>query len=63
MIKNIIRSFVFKTGKFKRLYVKVCKPSGYDYAEYEKKWGRFYAIGNDCAFWPYTNITNQSILD
>jgi len=58
MIKNIIRSFVFKTGKFKRLYVKVCKPSGYDYAEYEKKWGRFYAIGNDCAFWPYTNITN-----
>ncbi|MCF6194269.1 MAG: hypothetical protein L3J46_08045, partial [Kangiellaceae bacterium] len=24
----------------------------------EKKWGRFYSIGNDCAFWPYTNITN-----
>jgi len=58
MIKNIIRSLAFKTGKFKRIYVKVCKPSGYDYAEYEKKWGRFYAIGNDCAFWPYTNITN-----
>jgi len=58
MIKKMLRLFAFKTGKLKRVYIKICKPSGYEYAEYEKKWGRFYAIGDDCAFWPYTNITN-----
>jgi len=58
MIKKMLRLLAFKTGKMKRVYVKICKPSGYEYAEYEKKWGRFHAIGNGCAFWPYTNITN-----
>ena len=58
MIKNIVRSIAFKTGRLKSLYLKVCNPSGAEYAEYQKKWGNFYSIGNDCAFWPYTNITN-----
>jgi len=58
MIKKIIRKIAFKTGKFKYIYLKLCKPSGFEFAEYQKKWGRFYSIGDDCAFWPYTNITN-----
>lgn len=58
MLSILIKYIAFKTGKFKSLYLKFNKPSGYEYAEYEKKWGRFYSIGNDCAFWPYTNITN-----
>lgn len=58
MLSRFIKFIAFKTGKFKRLYLKFCKPSGYEYAEYEKRWGHFYSIGNDCAFWPYTNITN-----
>lgn len=58
MIKKMIRLFALKTGKLKRVYLKICKPSGYEYANYEKKWGRFYSIGDGCAFWPYTNITN-----
>ncbi len=58
MIKKLIKKMAFKTGRFKGLYLKLCKPTGYEYAEFEKKWGRFYSIGNDCAFWPYTNITD-----
>jgi acetyltransferase-like isoleucine patch superfamily enzyme len=58
MLKKILKRIAFKTGKFKGLYLKLCKPTGYEYAEFEKKWGKFYSIGNDCAFWPYTNITD-----
>jgi acetyltransferase-like isoleucine patch superfamily enzyme len=58
MLNRIIKFIAFKTGKCKRLYLRLCNPSGYEYAEYQRKWGRFYSIGNDCAFWPYTNITN-----
>jgi len=58
MLKQILKRFVFKTGRLKNLYVKFCRPSGYEYALFEKKWGRFYSIGEDCAIWPYTNIPN-----
>jgi acetyltransferase-like isoleucine patch superfamily enzyme len=50
----------FKTGKYKKLYIKLCQPSGPEYAEFLKKWGGFYSIGNNCSIWPYTNITNPA---
>jgi len=58
MFKQLIKIVAFKTGKFQRLYLKICNPSGYEYALFEKRWGRYYSIGDDCAFWPYTNITD-----
>lgn len=58
MIKKIVRFISFKTGKFKKVYIKFCKPSAPEYTAYEKKWGGFYSIGMNCTFWPYTNITN-----
>lgn len=58
LFKRLLKLISFKTGKFKGLYIKLCNPSGYEYAAFEKKWGRYYSIGDDCAFWPYTNVTN-----
>jgi acetyltransferase-like isoleucine patch superfamily enzyme len=58
MIKKLVRSFAFRTGRFKSLYLKVCKPAGAEYADYQKKWGNFYSIGEGCVFWPYVNIPN-----
>jgi len=58
MLRRFIKYIAFRTGKLKWLYLKLCKPSGYEYAEFVKKWGRLYSMGNDCALWPYTNITN-----
>ncbi len=50
----------FRTGKYKNIYIKYCRPSGYEYANFLKKWGGFYSIGNDCHIWPYTNITDPA---
>lgn len=58
MIKKIIRLISFRTGKFKKLYIKLCKPSGSEFAEYQKKWGNYYSIGDNCAIWTYTNVTD-----
>lgn len=58
MISKLVKFIAFRTGRFKKLYIKLCNPSGYEYANFERKWGRFYSIGNDCALWPYTNVTN-----
>ena len=55
MLKNIVKKIAFKTGRFKKLYLRLCNPSGYEFA---RKWGNYHAIGEDCAIWPYTNVTN-----
>ena len=58
MIKSIIKKIAFKTGRFKRLYIMLNKPDGYEYAEYLKKWGNLYSIGEDCSIRTYTNIAD-----
>ncbi|HDY85264.1 MAG TPA: acyltransferase [Methylophaga sp.] len=57
MIKKLVKKIAFSKG-YRKLYVKFGKPSGEEFARFEKKWGRFYSIGDDCAFWPFTNITD-----
>lgn len=58
ILKKLVTLIVFKTGRFRRLYVRLCNPSGHEYADFLKKWGGFYSIGDGCAIWPYTNITD-----
>jgi acetyltransferase-like isoleucine patch superfamily enzyme len=58
MIRQIIKKIAFRTGRFKSLYLKMCRPSGFEYAEYQRKWGGYFSIGDNCAIWPYTNVTN-----
>ncbi|WP_417535529.1 acyltransferase [Methylophaga sp.] len=58
MLAVIIKKIAFKTGRFRKLYLKLCNPSGFEFAEFLKRWGSYYQIGEHCAIWPYTNVTN-----
>lgn len=58
LFKRLIKLISFRTGRFKKLYIKICSPSGYEYAEYQKKWGRYHSIGEGCSIRPYTNVTD-----
>lgn len=60
LLKKIIRFLAFKTGKYQYIYIRFCRPDGSEYAKFLKKWGGFYAIGNNCSIWPYTNITDPA---
>lgn len=58
MLSSIVKKIAFKTGRFQGLYIRLCRPSGYEYANYLKRWGGFYSIGNGCSIRPTTNITD-----
>lgn len=58
MLKKLIKILAFKKPFFFRLYNKLYKLSGYEYAELLKKHSKIHSIGNGCAIWPYTNITD-----
>lgn len=57
IVKRMIKKIAFHFG-YRRIYIKLGKPSGEEFARFEKKWGRYYSIGDDCAIWPYTNVTD-----
>ena len=61
-LNKIIKKIAFRTGKMRSLYIKICKPEGVEFAQYLKRHGKFYAIGNDCFIWPYTNITDPEYV-
>lgn len=56
LFKRFLKLISFRTGKFKRLYLKLCSPSGYEYAEYQKRWGHYHSIGEGCFIMPCTNV-------
>lgn len=62
-IKSLIRYIALKFGKGHVFFIKFCKPGGAEYARYLKKHGRFYAVGDNCLIWPYTNIPNPEYVE
>ena len=62
IIKYLIKIIAFRTGRLRYLYLKICKPNGIEWANYLRKYGNFYSIGNDCMIWPYTNITDPQYV-
>ncbi len=62
IIRKVLRYYSFKTGKLSGLYIKICKPSGSEYANYLKKHGRFHSIGENCIIYTFTNITDPEYV-
>jgi len=62
ILKRLIKYFAFKWDYLQPFYVKICNPSGSEYAFYLKSMGRFYSIGDDCMIRPYTNITDPYLV-
>lgn len=55
-IRKLVKLIAFRSGRLTKLYLKLCRPSGREYAEFLKKWGRYHSIGDNCEIWPYTNV-------
>ena len=62
ILRAVLRFIALRTGKLSRLYVKICKPSGKEYASYLKKYGNFYSIGENCIIYPFTNIPDPEYV-
>ena len=60
--KNMIRKQAMESGRFAGLYRRICKPRGDEYAEYLRRHGRFYAIGENCSILASTVFTNPEYV-
>jgi acetyltransferase-like isoleucine patch superfamily enzyme len=60
--RKIIRTIALRYGKFPGLYRRVCQPMGEEYADYLRRYGRFYAIGEHCSILPTTVFTDPAYV-
>jgi acetyltransferase-like isoleucine patch superfamily enzyme len=58
LVKTAIRAIALRTGKFRWLYVKLCRPNSYEYADFLRVQGRFFHIGARSRINPGAVITD-----
>ena len=61
-LKSLIRCIAMRTGKCAGLYRKFCHPSGGEYAEFMKRHGGLFAIGEKCSILPSTIFTDPAYV-
>lgn len=66
MIAAIVRRLVWRramrTGKGRGLFVRLCRPSGFDYADYLRLHGGFAGIGPRCSILPSTSFLDPAYV-
>ncbi len=62
MLRKFVKNYAFKTGKLRSWYIKLCHPDGLEYAEFLKKWGDYYAIGEHCSIPTYANVSDTPYI-
>jgi len=61
-VKKLILKLAESNEKYLFWYVKLCNPSGIEYAAVIKKLGLFYSMGDNCSIIPDTYIGNASYI-
>jgi acetyltransferase-like isoleucine patch superfamily enzyme len=63
MIKILIRSVAFRTGRLHSIYRRVCRPSGEEYACFLRARKTFHAQGDFCCIMPTTVFTDPQYVE
>ena len=61
LLAAIIRRYTMHTGRARWLFLRVCKPDGSEYAEFIRRHGGLYAMGDHCSILPTTLFTDPSL--
>lgn len=61
-LRNLIRTVALRYGKFPGLYRRMCQPTGEEYADYLRRHGKFYEIGEHCSILTTTVFTDPAYV-
>jgi acetyltransferase-like isoleucine patch superfamily enzyme len=62
IFRDLVRSLAFRTGRFRGLYMRVCRPGSEEYTRYMKLHGGFHSVGEHCSILPTTNFTDPAYV-
>lgn len=59
---KLFRFLAFRYGMWPSVYRRICKPEGDEYAEFMRRHGGFYAMGDRCSILPGTEFTDPGYV-
>jgi acetyltransferase-like isoleucine patch superfamily enzyme len=62
LVQKALRAYTLETGRGRRFFVRWGSPTGAEYAEFLKRYGRFQSIGEHCDISPSANITDPAYV-
>jgi acetyltransferase-like isoleucine patch superfamily enzyme len=60
--KKLIRYVAHRRGRLVSFYRKLCHPGGYEWADFLRRHGRFFSIGEDCSILMSTAVLNPEYV-
>jgi acetyltransferase-like isoleucine patch superfamily enzyme len=61
LLAALVRTFALRTGRLRWLYLRLCRPNGFEYAEFVRRHGCLHAIGEHCSILPTTTFTDPHL--
>ena len=66
MLKSLLTAFfrwqALEKGRYRDLYVKICRPDPWEFAAFLKRHGNFHAFGEGCTILPSTVFTDPAFV-
>ena len=63
MLKKLIRTIAFRTGRLRSVYMRLCHPGGPEYAEFLRVHKHLRAQGDNCSILPTTVFTDPKYVE
>jgi acetyltransferase-like isoleucine patch superfamily enzyme len=58
LLAPLVRRYAMKTGRARSLFVRICRPSGAEFASFLKRHGKLFSVGDRCSIQPNVVITD-----
>ena len=62
LIRRLVRWLALRHGRARRLWLRVCRPSAWEYADFLRRHGGFYAIGRDVQINPDVVVSDPAYV-
>jgi acetyltransferase-like isoleucine patch superfamily enzyme len=61
-LAKLVRWYAMRTGRLRGLYVRVCRPNGFEYADFIRRHGGLHEVGEHCSILPTTLFTDPHLV-
>lgn len=62
IVRSALRRLAVRNGRYMRIYRRLCRPSGVEWAELRRERGDFYSIGEHCSVDPHALISTPGLV-
>jgi acetyltransferase-like isoleucine patch superfamily enzyme len=62
LLVSATRAIAWRTGRFRKLYRRLAKPGGTEWAAFLKRWGGLYSVGDHCYIETNVDITDPALV-